>query len=113
MRSCAARIVSSGPQVTTRVVMMSRARIYFNSPKSVLKDPYKIAFRDNADHVTSSFTHGHCANAMCIKELGNACQRIVRPARHDPLAGMLEKLTNLHGVPPYSFSDPPWRVLRD
>src|SRR5262249_30183595 len=67
------------------------------------KDPHKIAFRDNADHVTSSFTDGHCANAMCVKELGDTCQRIVRPARHDPLARMLEKLTNLHGVPPYTL----------
>ncbi|HKD74644.1 MAG TPA: hypothetical protein VKB76_04085, partial [Ktedonobacterales bacterium] len=73
------------------------------TPVRSRKNPHKIALGDEAGHVAARFANGHRANAMCVKKLGNTRQRVVRPASHNPLTGVLEKLTNLHGVPPYSF----------
>src|SRR5262245_28798154 len=72
------------------------------APVGSCKGAHEVPFRNDADHAIAWFADGHRANAVRVHEVRNGCQTIIRQARYKPLTGVLEKLANLHGVPPES-----------
>jgi len=60
----AVRMLSSSRQLTTRVVMTSRAHRLRFVPVGSCEDTLKIAFRDDPDHAGAAFADGHCAVDM-------------------------------------------------
>jgi hypothetical protein len=70
------------------------------APISPCEDPDEIPLGDDANHASASFADRHRANAVLVHELRYSSQAGVWQAHYKPLTRVLEKLTNLHTVPP-------------